>query len=80
MLPRDVSQQIFDELVYSQRLNDVILQAFRDCALQVVELPFVEVGIAAVIFVFWVLGSLADLRASILYLAGFEFGGIPRIQ
>lgn len=35
MLPRDISQQIFNELVYSQRLTDVSLEAFRDCALQV---------------------------------------------
>lgn len=35
MLPRDISQQIFNELVYSHRLNDVSLEAFRDCALQV---------------------------------------------
>ncbi|KAG9150924.1 hypothetical protein Leryth_003046 [Lithospermum erythrorhizon] len=34
MLPRDVSQQVFDELVYSQRLNDIILETFRDCALE----------------------------------------------
>lgn len=35
VLPRDISQQIFDELVRSQRLTDVSLEAFRDCALQV---------------------------------------------
>ncbi|KAL4388455.1 hypothetical protein GQ457_09G008260 [Hibiscus cannabinus] len=35
MLPRDLSQQIFNELVNSQRLTDVSLEAFRDCALQV---------------------------------------------
>lgn len=35
MLPRDISQQIFNELVYSQRLTEISLQAFRDCALQV---------------------------------------------
>ncbi|KAK8595165.1 hypothetical protein V6N13_016069 [Hibiscus sabdariffa] len=34
MLPRDLSQQIFNELVNSQRLTDVSLEAFRDCALQ----------------------------------------------
>ncbi|KAL0010776.1 hypothetical protein SO802_005884 [Lithocarpus litseifolius] len=34
MLPRDISQQIFNELVYSQRLTDVSLKAFRDCAIQ----------------------------------------------
>lgn len=34
VLPRDISQQIFDELVCSQRLTDVSLEAFRDCALQ----------------------------------------------
>ncbi|GAA0179857.1 hypothetical protein LIER_42229 [Lithospermum erythrorhizon] len=34
MLPRDISQQVFDELVYSQGLNDVILETFRDCALE----------------------------------------------
>ncbi|CAH9092089.1 unnamed protein product [Cuscuta epithymum] len=38
MLPRDISQQIFDELVYSQSLNEVGLEAFRDCALQDVNL------------------------------------------
>lgn len=37
MLPGDISQQIFNELVYSQRLTDVHLEAFRDCALQVVD-------------------------------------------
>lgn len=35
MLPRDLSQQIFDDLVYSQCLTDSILENFRDCALQV---------------------------------------------
>lgn len=35
MLPRDVSQQIFNELVYSNCLTDVSFEAFRDCALQV---------------------------------------------
>ncbi|XP_039033868.1 uncharacterized protein LOC120169853 [Hibiscus syriacus] len=34
MLPRDLSQQIFNELVNSQSLTDVSLEAFRDCALQ----------------------------------------------
>ncbi|XP_022889755.1 F-box/LRR-repeat protein 14-like isoform X4 [Olea europaea var. sylvestris] len=34
MLPRDLSQQIFDDLVYSQCLTDSILENFRDCALQ----------------------------------------------
>lgn len=34
MLPRDISQQIFNELVSSQRLTDAYLRAFRDCALQ----------------------------------------------
>ncbi|KAJ4957922.1 hypothetical protein NE237_025033 [Protea cynaroides] len=34
MLPRDISQQIFNELVYSNRLTDVSLEAFRDCALE----------------------------------------------
>lgn len=34
VLPRDISQQIFDELVCLQRLTDVSLEAFRDCALQ----------------------------------------------
>jgi hypothetical protein len=33
-LPRDISQQIFNELVNSQRLNDINLEAFRDCAIQ----------------------------------------------
>lgn len=35
MLPRDITQLIFNELVFSQRLTDVSLEAFRDCALQV---------------------------------------------
>lgn len=35
MLPRDISQQIFNELVYSHRLTDNSIEAFRDCALQV---------------------------------------------
>lgn len=35
MLPRDISQQIFNELVYSHRLTDISIEAFRDCALQV---------------------------------------------
>ncbi|KAH7574334.1 hypothetical protein JRO89_XS03G0283700 [Xanthoceras sorbifolium] len=34
MLPRDISQQIFNELVFSHSLTDVSLEAFRDCALQ----------------------------------------------
>lgn len=35
MLPRDISQQIFNDLVYSRCLTEVSLEAFRDCALQV---------------------------------------------
>lgn len=35
MLPRDISQQIFNELVLSHSLTDDYLEAFRDCALQV---------------------------------------------
>ncbi|AQK72585.1 Regulatory subunit [Zea mays] len=34
MLPRDLSQQIFNELVNSNRLTEASLQVFRDCALQ----------------------------------------------
>lgn len=34
MTPRDISQQIFNELVYSQRLTLVSLESFRDCALE----------------------------------------------
>lgn len=37
MLPRDLSQLILNELVYSQLLTDISIQAFRDCALQVTE-------------------------------------------
>lgn len=36
MLPRDISQLIFNDVVNSQRLTGVILEAFRDCALQVI--------------------------------------------
>ena len=35
ILPRDISQQIFNELIHSRCLTDVSLKAFRDCALQV---------------------------------------------
>ncbi|PQQ18600.1 hypothetical protein Pyn_03263 [Prunus yedoensis var. nudiflora] len=35
MLPRDISQQIINELVYSGCLTDVSFEGFRDCALQV---------------------------------------------
>ncbi|XP_042491053.1 uncharacterized protein LOC122070889 [Macadamia integrifolia] len=38
ILPRDLSQLIFNELVYSNRLTDVSLEAFRDCALQDISL------------------------------------------
>nr|XP_025617502.1 F-box/LRR-repeat protein 14 isoform X13 [Arachis hypogaea] len=38
MLPRDISQQIFNKLVCSQRLTSVSLEAFRDCALQDLDL------------------------------------------
>lgn len=38
MLPRDISQQIFNELVDRQCLTDASLEAFRDCALQVMSL------------------------------------------
>ncbi|KAJ6363300.1 hypothetical protein OIU78_003472 [Salix suchowensis] len=34
MLPRDISQQIFNELVISHYLTAASLEAFRDCALQ----------------------------------------------
>ncbi|KAK3411095.1 hypothetical protein EUGRSUZ_J03087 [Eucalyptus grandis] len=33
-LPRDITQLIFNELVFSRRLDEVSLEAFRDCALQ----------------------------------------------
>ncbi|XP_010313816.1 uncharacterized protein [Solanum lycopersicum] len=33
MLPRDISQLIFNNLVYSNRLSDDNIEAFRDCAL-----------------------------------------------
>jgi hypothetical protein len=36
MLPRDLSQQIFNELVISHSLTAACLEAFRDCALQVI--------------------------------------------
>lgn len=35
MLPRDISQQIFNELVESRCLTGSSLEAFRDCALLV---------------------------------------------
>jgi len=35
MLPRDLSQQIFNKLVESNCLTEASLQTFRDCALQV---------------------------------------------
>ena len=34
-LPRDITQQVFNELVFSQCLTETTLEAFRDCALQV---------------------------------------------
>ncbi|TVU29242.1 hypothetical protein EJB05_20800 [Eragrostis curvula] len=34
MLPRDLSQQIFSELVGSNCLTEALLESFRDCALQ----------------------------------------------
>ena len=36
MLPRDISQQIFNELAESHCLSDSSLEAFRDCALEVI--------------------------------------------
>ena len=36
MLPKDISQQIFNKLVLSHLLTDVFLQKFRDCALEVI--------------------------------------------
>ncbi|KAL5150319.1 F-box/LRR-repeat protein 14 [Glycine soja] len=38
ILPRDISQQIFNELVDSHCLTEVSLEAFRDCALQDIDL------------------------------------------
>ncbi|KAJ0029818.1 hypothetical protein Pint_13845 [Pistacia integerrima] len=34
MLPRDISQQIFNELIFSHGLTDASVEAFRDCALE----------------------------------------------
>ncbi|KAI4365406.1 hypothetical protein MLD38_021392 [Melastoma candidum] len=34
MIPRDISQLIFNEMVNSQRLSQSCLEAFRDCAIQ----------------------------------------------
>ena len=34
-IPRDISQQILNELVYSQRLTDASFKAFQCCSLQV---------------------------------------------
>ena len=36
MLPRDISQQIFDKFVDSHCLTSASLEAFRDCAIQVI--------------------------------------------
>lgn len=36
VLPKDISQQIFNELVESRCLTDSSLEAFRDCAIEVV--------------------------------------------
>ncbi|KAK4278602.1 hypothetical protein QN277_016430 [Acacia crassicarpa] len=33
-VPRDISQQILQELVYSQRLTGASFKAFQDCSLQ----------------------------------------------
>ncbi|WVZ09675.1 hypothetical protein V8G54_014205 [Vigna mungo] len=38
ILPRDISQQIFNELVDSHCLTEASLEAFRDCALQDIDL------------------------------------------
>ncbi|RDX79075.1 F-box/LRR-repeat protein 14, partial [Mucuna pruriens] len=38
ILPRDISQQIFNELVDSHCLSEASLEAFRDCALQDIDL------------------------------------------
>ncbi|KAF5203866.1 F-box/LRR-repeat protein, partial [Thalictrum thalictroides] len=38
MLPRDISQQIINELINSNCLTEVSLEAFRDCALQDIDL------------------------------------------
>lgn len=38
MPPRDITQQIFSELVFSCCLTKASLKAFRDCALQVIAL------------------------------------------
>lgn len=42
MLPRDISQQIFNELAYSRRLTEVYMENFRDCALQVTHRSFIK--------------------------------------
>nr|ANC68245.1 Fbox/LRR repeat protein [Piper nigrum] len=40
MLPRDISQQIFNELVSSQSLTDSTLKVFQDCAIQDIHLGY----------------------------------------
>ncbi|CAN1133005.1 hypothetical protein LINPERHAP2_LOCUS7392, partial [Linum perenne] len=45
MLPRDITQQIFNHLVNSLRLTDASLQAFSDCALQDIHLAEYPVGV-----------------------------------
>lgn len=43
MLPRDITQLIFNELVYSQHLSKACLEAFKDCAIQVTLLRYIPI-------------------------------------
>lgn len=40
VLPRDISQLIFNDLVCCHCLSDASIEAFRDCALQVINVGF----------------------------------------
>lgn len=84
MLPRDISQQIINELVYSGCLTDVSFEGFRDCALQVAHSNNTGNHFLILIIFFCqccpvllLLSVRLTLKVSVICLEGSLLGRIP---
>lgn len=80
MLPRDISQQIINELVYSGCLTDVSFEGFRDCALQVtlirnagnhISNSLLKKSVRAVLFIF-VVSVMLTLEVSFIFFFNWK--------
>lgn len=75
MLPRDISQQILNELVYSGRLTDVSLEKFRDCALQVAHTRFIKLAFFLIVaFLIYCQMIILILKRPFMFFTGSLLG------